>query len=75
MNQTMLAISCEATQQHFNAVVKGRVDAGKKLASRISANIGGAMDVWMLEAHREERKRIIDNYLAAFRKVRDGGQR
>ena len=70
MNQKMLAISFKVTQQHLNAVVKGRVDAGKKLASKMSSIVGGAMDIWMLDSHREERKAIVDNYLSAIKKAR-----
>jgi len=75
MNQVQLAKNFDCSHQHFNYVVKGRGDAGKKLAEKLSAVIGGTLDIWMLSKHRSSRKPMIDSYIKAFEKARNGGKR
>jgi len=75
MNQVQLAKNFDCTPQHFNAVVKGRNDAGKRLAEKLSTVVGGALDIWMLTKHRASRKPMIDSYIRAFEKAHVGGKR
>lgn len=69
MKQKELAKTLGVTHQHFNAVVKGRSDAGKDLAQKACSMIGGTIDVWMLEKKRKSRKPIVDSYIEAFKKA------
>jgi len=70
MNQRKLAQMSGRTKEHFNAVIRGRVDAGKDLAVWLSKNIGGQVDIWLCKSGRKDRKAIVDSYLDAFRRAR-----
>jgi plasmid maintenance system antidote protein VapI len=63
MKQAELANLICVTPQWFNAVVKGRSDAGKKFAQKIDKIIGGGLDVWMLESKRKSRKGLVDGFI------------
>jgi plasmid maintenance system antidote protein VapI len=62
MKQIDIATALGVTKDHFNAVVCGRADAGKKLAVRASIMIGGSVETWMMENHRASRRRIFDRF-------------
>lgn len=72
MNQSQLANSLDCTPQHFNAVIKGRTDAGKKLASKLVTVVGGSIEIWMFRKYKPNRKPLVDSYLAAFKKAHLG---
>lgn len=69
MNQAKLAKCLGCTPEHFNAVVMGREDAGKKLAKAASSMIGGTIDLWLFKENRPKRKEAVDRYLMAFKKA------
>ena len=73
MNQAKLAKVLGCTPEHFNAVVMGRIDAGKKLAKNACSMVGGNLDLWLFEANRPNRKKVVDRYLKAFKKANKGG--
>lgn len=75
MNQSQLSVNLGCSPQHFNAVVKGRNNAGVKLAEKLSSVVGGTLDIWMLGKHRKSRKPIIDSYIIAFGKAHNGGKK
>lgn len=72
MNQKQLAKHFDVSPEHFNAVVKGRKDAGKGLASKLVSIVGGALDTWMIEGCRNQRKEIVDRYISAFKSAVQG---
>jgi len=72
MKQTDLAKNMSVTPQWWCAVVNGRADAGKKLAAKMSAMVGGAIDIWMLERHRATRKGIVESYISAVNNAHQG---
>ena len=72
MKHVDLAKNLDVTPQWWCAIVRGRADAGKELAQKASAMIGGTIDIWMLKKKRTARKGLVESYLAAFRKAHRG---
>ena len=61
MKHVDLAKNLDVTPQWWCAIVRGRADAGKELAQKASAMIGGTIDIWMLKKwplNRRLRKRL-----------------
>jgi len=73
MKQVDLARTLAVSPQWFNAVVKGRADAGKVFANKASSLIGGTMDIWMMKNKRTARRELVDGYMDALRQARNGG--
>lgn len=72
MNQAQLARNLGCTPQHFNAVVRGRTDAGKGLAKKTKDMVGGELEFWMFSKYKATRKPLVDSYLKAFEKAHRG---
>ena len=62
MKQIDAANALGVTKDHFNAVICGRADAGKKLAVKAAGLIGGTVEVWMLEKYRKSRRKVADKF-------------
>lgn len=70
MNQNRIAESVSCSKNHLNAVIKGRIDAGKNLASKLTSVVGGSIELWMFPKFRRSRKAVVDSYISAFEKAR-----
>ena len=70
MKQADLARALSVTPIWFNAVLRGRADAGKTFAKKASDLIGGGMEVWMLESRRKSREPLVEKYISAANQAR-----
>lgn len=66
MRQSELAQKIGVTREHLNAVIRGRVNPGGKLAIRLARETGFPLELWLLGGAKERQ--------AAWEKLKNGGE-